>query len=83
MKNIGECSIESDTLFVKNSFSKIYSHNYIKIKINLNDNLLLEKILNMNNAVILFKSAFNEYYNHSDYQVYLEKCSCKMAERML
>ena len=43
---------------LKINISDIYSHQYIKIKINLDDDLPLEKTLNMHNAVILTKSVF-------------------------
>ena len=38
------------------SDEKVYSHKYAKIKINSDDDLLLENIPNMHNAIKLFKS---------------------------
>ena len=37
----------------------VYSHKYTKIKINSDDDLPLEKTINMQNIVILFKT---DYY---------------------
>lgn len=56
--------IELDILlfFLKN-VSSVYSHQYAKIKINVDDYLLLEKTTNINNVVMLIESVFNE--NHS------------------
>lgn len=56
--------IELDVLlFFKKNVSSVYSHQYAKIKINVDDYLLLEKTTNINNVVMLIESVFNE--NHS------------------
>ena len=47
----------------------------MKIKIDSDDDLPLEKTLHMHIVIILSKSVFNEDYNHYYYQVFLEKCS--------
>ena len=41
----------------------------MKIKINSDDDLPLEKALNMHNVVILIKSFFKKNHNHYYYQV--------------
>ena len=42
----------------------------MKIKINTDDDLPLEKILSMHKVVILIKSVFNKDYNHYHYQLF-------------
>ena len=60
---------------LKSNMSEDYSHNYIKIKIDSDDDLPLEKILNISNVVIILtKSSFNKNYNLY-YKAFLEKCS--------
>ena len=46
----------------------------MKIKINSDDDLVLEKVLTMQNVATLIKSVFNEDYNHYYYETLLEKC---------
>ena len=48
---------------LKSNISDGYFHKYTKIKINSDDDLTLEKAINMHNVVILIKSVLNE--NHS------------------
>ena len=45
---------------LKSNISDFYSHKYTKIRIDLNDNLPVEKTLNVHNVVILIKSVFNK-----------------------
>ena len=45
---------------LKSNISDFYSHKYAKIRIDLNDNLPVEKTLNVHNVVILIKSVFNK-----------------------
>ena len=52
---------------LKSNISNVYSDKYMKMKTNSDDNLPLEKTLNMQNAVVLIKSAFHENYNHYYY----------------
>ena len=47
----------------------------MKIKINSDDDLALEK--KMHNEVILIKSILNKNHNHYYFQGLIEKCSCK------
>ena len=52
---------------LKSNISDVFSNKYKKIKINSDDDLPLEKALNMYNIVIFIKSVFNENYNHYCY----------------
>ena len=44
----------------QNNIPDIYSHKYMKIKTDLDDDLTLEKTLNVDNLVIIVKSVFNK-----------------------
>ena len=46
----------------------------MKIKINSDDDLSLEKELIMCNVVIHIKPVLNAYYNYCPFQVFLKKC---------
>ena len=46
----------------------------MKIKIDSDDDLPLEKLIDMNNVVILIKSVLSENSNHYYYENVLEKC---------
>ena len=61
---------------LKSNISAVFSNN-TKIKIDLDDDLPLQKIITMHDVVILIKSAFNENLNRYYYHVFLEKCSYK------
>ena len=63
------------SFILKTNISDIYRHKYIRIKINLDDDLALEKPLNIHNSVILIKSVFNKNYSHYFYQEVVEKKS--------
>lgn len=54
-------------IMLKSNISDVFSNKYKKIKINSDDDLPLEKALNMYNIVIFIKSVFNENYNHYCY----------------
>ena len=58
----------------KSIISDVYFHKYSNIKVNSDNDLLLEKIFNIQNVVMLMKSAFNKNHNHYKYQTFLEKC---------
>ena len=62
---------------LKSNISDVYFHKFMKIKINLDDDLPLGKTLNMHNVGIRIKSVFNKNHNHYYNQVFLEKCSYK------
>ena len=59
-------------VMLKINVSDVCSHKYMKIKFDLDDDLTLEKTLNMHNVVILIKSAFNKNLNYHYYEVFLE-----------
>ena len=61
----------------------IYSHEYMKIKINPDADLPLEKLIAMHNVIILIKSVFNRNDNHYDYKAYLESCSFKQYKNVI
>ena len=64
-------------VILKSNISDVYSYKYKKIKINSNDDLLLEKAINMNYLVILAKYVFNTNHSCYYYQVKLENLSNK------
>ena len=43
---------------LKSYISDVYSHKYMKIKINLDNDLLFEKILNMYDVVVTYEACF-------------------------
>ena len=57
-------------IMLKSNIPGVYSHKYIKIEIDSDDDLPLEKTFYMHNIVILIKDVFNKTY-----QVLLEKYS--------
>ena len=62
-------------ILLKSNILDIYSHKCKKIKINSDNDLLLEKTINMHNAIILIISVFNENHNRYYYKLSSEKCS--------
>ena len=73
MKNVIAFSIGLD-IRLKSGISYIFSNNYLKIKIDSDDDLSLEKTLTILNNVILIESVFNKNQNQNYYNVFLEKC---------
>ena len=63
------------TIALKNGITYVFSPNYAKIKIDSDNDLLLEKTLTLNIVVIPVKSVFNKNKNHYYYNIFLEKCS--------
>ena len=49
---------------LKSNISDVYCRKYIKIKINSDDVLPLEKTLNTHNLAILVKYGFSKDYDH-------------------
>ena len=47
-------------IMLKSNISDVFSNKYKKIKTNSDDDLPLEKALNMHNIVIFIKTVFNE-----------------------
>ena len=60
------------------NISNVYYRNYMKTRIESDDDLALEKTLN--NTIIFIDSIFNNKYNHYQHDVYLIKYSYKLAE---
>ena len=67
-------------IVLKMGISYIFSHNYVKIKINWNDDLPLEEILALHNVVILIKSVWNKNKNQYYYNIFLGKCLYQSAQ---
>ena len=61
--------------------TKVFSHDYAKIKIDSYDSLCLEKTLNLHNVKTLIKSVFNKDENHCYYDIFLEKCSYQLTKK--
>ena len=55
-------------IMLKINISDAFSHQYMEIKTNSDDDLTLGKTLNVQNRVILFKSVFNKNHNHCYYK---------------
>ena len=68
-------------IMLKSNISYAYAHKYMKIQINSDDDLSLEKTLNIHNVVILFKSVFNENHNHYYYQVFLDNSDMRPGQK--
>ena len=50
---------------IKCKISDVYYHKFTKIKINSDDDLPLEKMVNVHNVAILIKSVFDKNHNHN------------------
>ena len=71
MTNMRECLIELDIILCqKNNISDVHFHKYIKSKTNSDDDLPLEKAVNMFNAVLLINSVFNKNHNYYYYKCF-------------
>ena len=64
----------------KSCVTHIFSHNFVRIKINSYDSLPLEKTLTSHNVLIFIKSVLNKNQNHNYYNILLEKCSFKLLK---
>ena len=62
-------------IMLKNIYSSVYFQKFVKTKINSDNNLPLEKTLNIQNVVILVNSVFSKNQNYYYYQVFLKTCS--------
>ena len=62
-------------IMLKNIYSRVYFQKFVKTKINSDNNLPLEKTLNIQNVVILVNSVFSKNQNYYFYQVFLKTCS--------
>ena len=65
---------------IKSDITYVFPHNYGKIKIDSDDDLTLEKILNLHNVVILIKSVFNKNH-YFYYNIFLVKYSYQLAKK--
>ena len=66
---------------LKSSITCVFSHCYVKIKVDSYDSLPIEKGLNVHNVIILNKSIFNKDQNHYYYDIFLKKCSYQLAHK--
>ena len=58
---------------LKINISDVYSYKRMRIKINSDDDLPSEKLLNMHNVVIFIKSFINKNHNNNYYQLSFRK----------
>ena len=59
---------------LKSAYHILLLRNILQLKIDLNDDLPLEKALTLYNASILIKSVSNKNYDQYYYKKFLEKC---------
>ena len=74
VKNMKEFLRELDLIMWKSIIPDVCSHKYIKIKINADNYLSLEKTMKMYNVVTLIKSFFIKTHSHYCYQILSKKC---------
>ena len=55
-------------------FIHVYYNNFIKIGINSDDDLPLEKALNIQNAIAFFRPIFNNTYKQYRHDMCLTRC---------
>ena len=66
---------------LKSSIIYGFSHYFAKIKVDSYDVSPIEKILTLQNIIILIKSILNKDKNHYYYKIFLEKCSYQLAKK--
>ena len=66
---------------LKSSITYIFSHYFMKIKVDSYDSLSKEKRLTLHNVIIIIKSILNKDNNHYYYMMLLEKCSYQLAKK--
>ena len=66
---------------LKSVITYIFSYYLAKINVDSYDSLLIVKILNLHNVIILIKSVLNKDKNHYYYKIFLEKCSYQLAKK--
>ena len=75
-KNMKEYLIETSTLlFKKTNNSNVYYHNYMKVGINSDDDLSLEKKLNIQNTIVFIGPIYKNNYNYYHHDVLFMKFS--------
>ena len=65
---------------LKSSITYVFPHNYVKIKIDSDNDLPLEETLPLH-VIILIKSILNKNQNHYYYHKLLEKCLNQIAKK--
>ena len=66
---------------LKISITYVFYHNYAKIKIDSDDDLPLEKTLNLRDVIILIKTVFIKDQNHYYYNMFLITGSYQLAKK--
>ena len=66
---------------LKSGITYIFSHYYVKNKVDSYDSLPIEKTLTLHNVIISIKSVLNKDHNHYYYNIFLEKRSYQLANK--
>ena len=66
---------------LKSSVTYIFSHYFVKIKVDSYDFLPIAKKMALHNVIILIKSVLNKDKNHYYYEIFLEKCSHQLTKK--
>ena len=66
---------------VKSGITYVISHHYVKIKIDSDNLLHLEKIMTFHNVIILTKEVFNKDKNRYYYNIFLEKALYELSKK--
>ena len=66
---------------LKNGITNIFSHYFAKIKVDFYDSLPIEKILTLNNVIILIELVLDKDRNHYYYEMFLEKCLYQLGKK--
>ena len=67
-------------IVLKSSIAHVFSSNYVKIKIDSDDDFALEETFTLHNVIILLKSVFNKDRSHYKFNILLEKCSSELSK---
>ena len=65
----------------KSGTTHIFSHYFMKIKLDSYDSLPIEKRLTLYNVTIHIKSVLNKDKNHYYYEIFLEKCLYQLTKK--
>ena len=68
---------------LKSGITNIFSHYFVKIKIDSYDSLPIEKRLTLDNVIIHIKSVLNKDTNHYYTKLFLEKCLYQLAKTII
>ena len=66
--------------WLKSSITYVFPHNYVKIKIDSDNDSPLEETLTLH-VIILIKPILNKNPNHYYYHTFLEKCLNQIAKK--